>query len=77
MILYVHPFFSIPDPGVKEHWIPDPQHWLLIRMSIDPYHSRSRIRMKVKSRIQILIKVKIQELWRLKMELWRAVDVPN
>jgi hypothetical protein len=32
--------------------------------------------MKVKSRIRsrICIKVKIQELWRLKIEPWRAVD---
>jgi hypothetical protein len=25
--------FSIPDPGIKKHWIPDPQHWPLFKKS--------------------------------------------
>jgi len=36
-----------------------------------------RIRIKVKRRIRIRIKIKIQELWRLKMGPWRAVDAHN
>ncbi len=34
-------------------------------------------RIKGESRIQICIKLKIQELCRLKMEQWRAVDAHN
>ncbi len=45
---------------------------LQIRIHIDSYNFESRIRIKVKSRIRI--RVKIKELFKLNMELWRAVD---
>jgi hypothetical protein len=47
-----------------------PATWMLIRIWI-------RIRIRVKSRIRIRILVEIQELWRLNMEPWRAVDTHN
>ncbi len=32
---------------------------------------------RLKSRVRISIRIIIKELWRLKMELWRAVDSNN
>ncbi len=52
---------------------PDPHHF----WKQDPHQSESQVRIKIKSRIRIRIKVEIQELWRLKMEPWRAVEAHN
>jgi hypothetical protein len=46
---------------------PDPHHFW--KLDPDSHQSESRIRIR--------IKVKIQELRRLKMEPWRAVDAHN
>ncbi len=52
-----------------------------IRIRKDPYHFGKRIRIRIKAkhriRIQIHTEVKTQELWRFKMELWRAVGADN
>jgi hypothetical protein len=33
--IWKKPIFWIPDPGVKRHWIPDPnpQHWILVSLT--------------------------------------------
>jgi hypothetical protein len=41
---------------------------------MDPHGSASKSTLNG-IRIRIRIKVKIQQLWRLRMEPWRAVDV--
>jgi hypothetical protein len=52
--------------------------WMLIRIrNIFGSQIWIRIRIRVKNRIQIRITVEIQELWRLNMEPWRAVDAHN
>ncbi len=45
---------------------------LRIRIRMDSYHFGSRIRIKFESWIRIVLK--IQKLFKLNMELWRAVD---
>ncbi len=62
----IHTSFAYPDPHRFEKLDPDPHQ--SEKPNPDPQKVKSMIR------IRIRIKVKIQELWSLKMDLWRAVD---